>query len=193
MSPITYSGASCSRAASRQRGSVSGFCRPTISSTTTECCATEKAWSPVVWPFQRATRARPWAMSSISMSSGEGSRRSSRRPESIRCQARPPGCERGNRFDAGRPTRETEGAAMVSDRSWLGAVLLHRLVAMAADEVIVDDADRLHEGIDDGRSAEFKTALGKFLGYRARDRGLRRHLLCAAVMVDLRPPVDEVP
>src|SRR5271169_270861 len=45
-------------------------------------------WSPSVWPFQRATLARPWAMSSISMSSGEGSRRSRRRPDSIRCQAR---------------------------------------------------------------------------------------------------------
>ena len=51
-----------------------------IASTTSECWATEKACAPRVWPFQRATRARPWAMSSISMSSGEGSSRSSRRP-----------------------------------------------------------------------------------------------------------------
>ena len=36
----------------------------------------------------RATRAKPWAISAISISSGEGSRRSSRRPDSIRCQAR---------------------------------------------------------------------------------------------------------
>src|SRR5690606_20092228 len=42
----------------------------------------------MVWPFQRATRARPWAMSSISMSKGDGSSRSRRRPDSIRCQAR---------------------------------------------------------------------------------------------------------
>ena len=47
-----------------------------------------KALAPTVWPFQRATRARPWAMSEISMSRGEGSIRSSRRPDSIRCQAR---------------------------------------------------------------------------------------------------------
>src|ERR1700680_4194988 len=45
-------------------------------------------WVPLVCPFQRATRASPCAMSSISMSSGDGSRRSSRRPDSIRCQAR---------------------------------------------------------------------------------------------------------
>src|SRR5919202_68378 len=70
MSPTTYSGASCSSAASRQCGAAS--VRPKIASTRSECCATEKACSPVVWPFQRATRARPWAMSSISMSSGEG-------------------------------------------------------------------------------------------------------------------------
>jgi hypothetical protein len=49
---------------------------------------TEKACSPVVCPFHRATRARPWAISSISMSRGEGSRRSRRRPDSMRCQAR---------------------------------------------------------------------------------------------------------
>jgi len=41
-----------------------------------------------VWPFQRATRARPWAISAISTSNGEGSRRSSRRPDNIRCQTR---------------------------------------------------------------------------------------------------------
>ena len=50
--------------------------------------ATEKEWAPWVWPFQRATRARPWAMSSISMSNGDGSSRSRRRPDSMRCQAR---------------------------------------------------------------------------------------------------------
>src|SRR5579863_5337277 len=44
--------------------------------------------APLVCPFQRATRASPCAMSSISMSSGEGSSKSSRRPDSIRCQAR---------------------------------------------------------------------------------------------------------
>src|SRR5215472_10703301 len=150
-------------------------------------------WAPIVWPFQRATRASPCAISSISMSSGEGSSRSSRRPDSMRCQARPAGSERGRRFGAGRPVREIEDAVMVSARSWLAAALLHRLMTMAADEVIVDDADRLHERIDDGRSAEFETALGKLLGHGARDRGLGRDLLCAAVVIDLRPAVDEVP
>ena len=57
-------------------------------STSSVCCATEKICAPRVWPFQRATRARPWAISAISMSSGEGSSRSSRRPDSMRCQTR---------------------------------------------------------------------------------------------------------
>src|SRR5687768_10270759 len=88
MSPITYSGASWTSVASFSRGAVSGCSRPSTCSTSNECCATEKAWSPVVWPFQRATRARPCAMSSTSTSSGDGSRRLRRRPDSMRCQAR---------------------------------------------------------------------------------------------------------
>src|SRR5690606_13243289 len=88
MSPMTYSEASCSRAARRHFGSSPGRMWAAISSTTSECWATEKACSLMVWPFQRATRAGPWAMSSISMSNGDGSSRSRRRPDSIRCQAR---------------------------------------------------------------------------------------------------------
>ena len=48
MSPITYSGASCSSAASRQRGSNPGCRWAQTYSTTMECWATEKACSPVV-------------------------------------------------------------------------------------------------------------------------------------------------
>ena len=60
----------------------------TMASTRMQCCATDKACAPLVWPFHRATRARPWAMSEISMSKGDGSIRSRRRPESMRCQTR---------------------------------------------------------------------------------------------------------
>ena len=88
MSPMTYSGASCSSAASRNLRSTRGICSRSTASTSSVCCATEKICAPLVWPFQRATRARPWAISAISISSGEGSSRSSRRPDSIRCQAR---------------------------------------------------------------------------------------------------------
>ena len=81
MSPMTYSGASWRRSASRPTGAISGVdAAAAISSTSKVCWATEKACVPIVCPFQRATRASPWAMSSISTSSGEGSRRSSRRP-----------------------------------------------------------------------------------------------------------------
>src|SRR6201747_1032814 len=87
-SPITYSGASCSRDIRRASRVRPGRRSAVIRSTRTQCWATEKACSPLVWPFQRATRARPWAMSSISTSSGDGSSRSRRRALSMRCQAR---------------------------------------------------------------------------------------------------------
>jgi len=88
MSPMTYSGASCRSAASRTLASTRGACSRITASTSSVCCATEKMCVPLVWPFQRATRASPCAISTISISSGEGSSRSSRRPDSMRCQAR---------------------------------------------------------------------------------------------------------
>ena len=69
------------------RSSRGAFARANCS-TRSACWATEKICAPLVCPFQRATLARPWAMSSISTSSGEGSSRSRRRPDSMRCQAR---------------------------------------------------------------------------------------------------------
>src|SRR5262249_56155070 len=75
----------------------------------------------------------------------------------------------------------------------LGAKRLHRRVAMAADKMVVDHADRLHKGIDDGRPAKFEAALRQFLGHCARHRGFGRHLPSTAKMIDLRPTLDEVP
>ncbi len=88
ISPITYSGASWSSMSSRPS-------RPSPGESAQRCprpagCAgrLRRRCGPWVWPFQRATRASPWAISSISTSSGDGSSRSSRLPDSIRCQAR---------------------------------------------------------------------------------------------------------
>ena len=103
MSPITYSGASCSSAASRASRGAAGSNAPKIASTSSECCATEKISAPRVCPFQRATRARPCATSSISTSSGDGSIRSSRRPDSMRCQALTAPVRRTRRGDGNRP------------------------------------------------------------------------------------------
>jgi hypothetical protein len=89
ISPITYSGASCSSAANCHFAAKLPI-RPKICSTSSECSATEYGQSPRVCPFQRATNASPCAISTISISSGVGSSKSNRRPESIRCQAR--GC-----------------------------------------------------------------------------------------------------
>src|ERR1700688_700980 len=138
--------------------------------------------APLVWPFQRATRAKPCAMSSSSMSSGDGSSRSSRRPDNMRCQAR------GS--DASRVARLARCA--VSATAARPEFLALRM-AIAGDQMIVDHADRLHEGVDDGRPAKLETVLRQFLGDRARDCGLRRHLACGFVVIDLWLAVDEVP
>src|SRR5580692_6974414 len=138
--------------------------------------------APLVWPFQRATRASPCAMSSSSMSSGDGSSRSSRRPDSMRCQARG--------ADAGCAARLTRCAVSATAAR---PELLTLCMAIAGDQMIVDHADRLHEGVDDGRPAEFEAALRQFFGDRARDGGLRRHLASRFVMVDLWLAVDELP
>src|SRR3984957_12276690 len=138
--------------------------------------------APLVWPFQRATRASPCAMSSSSMSSGDGSSRSSRRPDSMRCQAR------GS--DASRVARLARCAVSATAAR---PELLALRMAVAGDQMIIDHADRLHEGVDDGRPAEFEAALRQLLGDRARGCGLRRHLAGGFVVVDLWLAVDEVP
>ena len=56
--------------------------------TSAQCWATENPYFPRVCPFHRVTLANPWAISSISISSGDGFKISRRRPLNIRCQAR---------------------------------------------------------------------------------------------------------
>src|ERR1700726_2243300 len=170
MSPMTYSGASCNNNARPRRWSSWPSRWRAIASTSSVCWATEKMCAPLDWPFQRATRASPCAMSSISISSGEGSSRSSRRPDSIRCHAR----------------RLCVAPVLFAD-------FLNGLMAVASNEMVVDHADGLHEGVDDGRPAELEAAPRQFLGHGARCRGFRRHLACGAEMIDLRPPIDEIP
>src|ERR1700723_3688051 len=182
MSPTTYSGASCNSTASRPLRSSRGARSRASASTKRQCCATEKICAPSVWPFQRATRARPWAMSSSSMSSGDGSSRSSRRPDSMRCQAR--GC------DASRVARLARCAVSATAAR---PEFLALSMAIASDQMIVDHADRLHEGVDDGRPAEFEAALQKLLGDCARGCRLCRHLASGLVVVDLRLAVLEIP
>ena len=71
--------------------------------------------------------------------------------------------------------------------------LLHRVVPMARDQMIVDHAGRLHEGVDDGRAAELEAALREFLGHGARDGGFGRDLPRGLVVIDLRFAVEEIP
>src|SRR3984885_1704501 len=114
-------------------------------------------YGPLVCPFQRATRASPWAISSTSMSSGDGSSRSSRRPDSMRCQARGSSIARGIGW-----TRLSRSATAFAPE------LLHGLMAVAGHQMVVDHADRLHEGVDDGRAAELEAAPPPLLGDGAR-------------------------
>ena len=88
ISPITYSGASCNSAARHHFCSILGAFSRTKRSTSTQCWATENPYLPRVCPFHRVTRANPWAISSISISSGEVQCHIERRPLNIRCQAR---------------------------------------------------------------------------------------------------------
>src|SRR5438094_9507946 len=106
-------------------------------------------WAALVCPFQRATRARPWAMSAISISSGEGSSRSSRRPDSIRCQAR-------------LATLDVLDASFGLEAG-LAKFAAALLVTEAGDQMVVDHAGGLHEGIDDGRADELEAARAELL------------------------------
>src|SRR5262249_46003517 len=102
-------------------------------------------WAPRVCPFQRATLASPWAMSSISTSSGDGSSRSSLRPESMRCHA--------------RGASPLSALALRACGSFMAMAELGALrMPMARHEMIVDHAGRLHERVDDGRSHELEAA-----------------------------------
>ena len=95
------------------------------------------------------------------------------------------------------------GAGTLCGASWRGLLLRSAvsgrsraelgagLVAVAGHEMIVDHADRLHEGIDDGRPDELEAARRKLLRHRLRQRRLRRHLLGGAEAVDLRPAVEK--
>src|SRR5437764_4993809 len=64
---------------------------------------------------------------------------------------------------------------------------------MAGHEVVIDHADGLHEGIHNGRSAEFEPATAERLGDFSRQLGLGRNLFDAAQAVDARAPVDVFP
>ncbi len=164
---MTYSGASCSSAARRQRAGQSGLSADAISSTTITCCATENACGPLVWPFQRATRASPCAMSSISMSAGDGSSRSRRRPDSMRCQAR--GAGGGNAFVS---WSVISGSFSERRRNESALKIGANFLARARDQMIVDHAGRLHEGIHGGRADKTET---RFLQRFRQQRGFIRY------------------
>ena len=64
---------------------------------------------------------------------------------------------------------------------------------MAANHVIVDHADGLHEGVNDGGADEFEAAAEKFFGHGARQFRFGRNLFHAAKAIDFGAAVDEIP
>src|SRR5438270_8864948 len=66
-------------------------------------------------------------------------------------------------------------------------------MAKAADDVIVDHADRLHEGIADRGTDELKAASLELLAHRVRLRRLGRHLLGRLPGMMLHTASDELP
>src|SRR5712691_4280645 len=64
---------------------------------------------------------------------------------------------------------------------------------VAGDEVVVDHADRLHEGVDDRRPAEFEALRFQILRNSLRQRRLSRNLPPALETINERLAVREVP
>src|SRR5271155_826881 len=75
----------------------------------------------------------------------------------------------------------------------LSPEFLHALVAVAGDEVVVDHADRLHEGVDDRRAAELEATRSELFRHGARCRGFRRNLTRGLIAVHLRLAINEIP
>src|SRR4029077_19895737 len=93
--------------------------------------------------------------------------------------------------------RAAPSALAVAAAACAGRSTLHlaaRLgMTVTRNQMIVDHADGLHEGVDDGRPAEFEAAPQQLLRHRARLRRLVGDLRARAEIVDLGLAVDEVP
>src|SRR5579863_4804906 len=72
-------------------------------------------------------------------------------------------------------------------------VSTQRRIAKAAYDVIVDQADRLHEGVTDSGSDEVESALLEGLAYGVGFRSACRNLLHRLGRVDSRLAADELP
>src|SRR5690349_2875588 len=115
----------------------------------------------------------------------------------FRCRAAKDRADRaaGPTASVAKPVRWPSRPPFLSAVRWSLALaeLLHGFVPMALHQMVVDHADRLHEGIDDGRSDELEAVRQELLGDLLRQRSLSRNLFGILVAVDLRPAVEEVP
>src|SRR5690348_3202728 len=95
---------------------------------------------------------------------------------------------------ARRACRQRRGAApSFGLETWSARLGATGAVAETGDEMVVDHARRLHEGINNGGADKFETAARQFLGYLDRDRRGGRHARRGLELVHLRPAVDEIP
>src|SRR6185437_14155150 len=137
--------------------------------------------------------ARRWSgRSSAPPAPGHGRYRRSRYPAARGPEDRAAGptasaARRGRRFAARTvfwPSSDFKsGRAMCS-----GAAVM----AETGDEMVVDHAGGLHEGVDDGGANEFEPARRQLLRDPGRQRRRRRHAGGGLEVVDLGPAVDKV-
>src|SRR5690348_5222386 len=112
-------------------------------------------------------------MSSISISSGEGLSKSSRRPDSMRCHAR--------------------GSSDLAIFRFRPPAVAERAMTVASHHMVIDQSASLHHRIDDGRAAEAEAALLEILRDRFGQRCRRRYVLAAAKPVLHRLVADKAP
>src|SRR4029079_2862528 len=128
-------------------------------------------------------------------------RRSSRKQTHPIAPARRPGCRTQSGRQAPGPGCRKEylaggASAFLLHKAWwlfAGVPAGQMFVTMTLDQMIVDHADRLHEGIDNGRADELEPPRRQFLRHLLRQRGFGRHLRGVAEFVDLRLAVEEIP
>jgi hypothetical protein len=64
---------------------------------------------------------------------------------------------------------------------------------MAAEQMVIDHAHGLHEGVNDRWADKFESARGEFFGQFDRQFRLGRDLLHVLQTIDFRPAIDEIP
>src|SRR5208282_1634344 len=130
--------------------------------------------SPAPWSGRSSARPAPAHARCRRSRRRPGKDRSGRAAGPTTCAAMPWACR-------GRSSRKVAGERPAG------------LVAAAVDEMVVDHAGRLHEGVDDRRPDEIAAAGAQVLGDRARLLALGGNVGETPPLRLDRPPADEAP